>query len=93
MKKGNVIMSRKKTVEKTTVKACETKKFDSKLEAWVMKNGGPQTVGSKLGLGAATISSWLARRRTPSLENAINLVQLSKSNLTFEDILEGSRVW
>lgn len=64
----------------------------SKLERWILKSGGTGTIARALEVSQPTVVNWCFRRRTPALETARKLVELSNGHLTYDDIIEGTSV-
>lgn len=62
----------------------------SKLEFWVLEQGGPSRVALQLGVSHTAVGLWTAKRAVPSLPIAIKILDLAKGYLTVRDILEGS---
>ncbi len=63
----------------------------SKLERWILENGGPGEVSRMLGVHYVTVNTWLSRRRIPSLPVAIKMIEMSNGFLSAKDILESSK--
>lgn len=63
----------------------------SKLERWILKQGGTAKLAKKMGCTQASINHWCARRAIPSLQAVKKLLEISKGELTLKNILDGSK--
>lgn len=63
----------------------------SKLERWILENGGTGEVCKLLDVTRTAVVSWIktgASRKTPSLKHAVKIMELAP-HLTVYDLLEG----
>lgn len=58
----------------------------SKLERWILEQGGPSRVAALIGVSPTIVGLWIQRRHSPSLALAIKLVDLARGELTYTDL-------
>jgi hypothetical protein len=63
----------------------------SKFEAWVLSNGGSRGVSNLLGVHQVTVMMWMARKSIPSTKPLLKLLEISKGELTAQDIMDGCK--
>lgn len=63
----------------------------SRLDAWILNQGGATVVAKKLGVHHVTVYAWIARRAQPNIETTAKLLKMSRNELTLEDIIESTR--
>lgn len=57
------------------------------FQRWVAAYGGAEKVASRLGVHIGTVQCWLYRQGWPKVAKIVQLIELSKGELTFEDII------
>ena len=58
-----------------------------KFAKWIAKSGGPLTVALRLGVTETTVRYWLRGDTSPTARLMIEIVRLSKGEVTLGDIL------
>jgi len=61
------------------------------FQDWVASEGGSFPVSKKLGVTHVAVKAWLNRKGWPKVKNIIDLIKLSKGQLTFDNIIESTR--
>jgi DNA-binding phage protein len=79
------------TLQKTFLKLRGAKQTMISFQSWVDRSGGTERVARKLGTTNAAVKRWVNKQGWPKVETILDLIEISKGELTFETIIQSTK--